>query len=178
MKTSYLGLGIPKFLTLYKVWLWVSVFVLICFRRKLLWWWLHKTLISKTAERHWGVMFYYNSHTLFYPRSQSYLVSCSWSPKQWWGVVQSCRVGLKSNQILVGYFHSFCATIDMACQDTIIDQRVYSWIGITKIISCPPQMMIKSYWWRQHLYKSLNMKKIKLMPTQRLDPSVLRAFVQ
>jgi hypothetical protein len=49
-KTSYLGLSVPKFLTLCDVRLWVSIFVSICFSRNLLWWWLNKELIYKYSS--------------------------------------------------------------------------------------------------------------------------------
>jgi hypothetical protein len=47
----------------------------------------------------------------FYPMSLGYLVSDSWSLKQWWVWVTYCGVGCKSNQILVGYSHKLCTTI-------------------------------------------------------------------
>jgi hypothetical protein len=42
MKTSHLGLSLPRSLTLHDVCLWVSVFVPICCRREPLRWWLSK----------------------------------------------------------------------------------------------------------------------------------------
>jgi hypothetical protein len=37
-------------LSLLNVWLWVSVFVSICCRRKHLWWWLSKALICEYSR--------------------------------------------------------------------------------------------------------------------------------
>lgn len=50
----------------------------------------------------------------FYPRSLSYLVSGSWSPKKFQICISSYGVGLKPNQVLIGYFQKLCSTIALA----------------------------------------------------------------
>ena len=65
-----------------------------------------------------------NSITWFSPRSLSYFVSSSWSSKQCWVWVPSCGMGLKSNQLLVGYFHKLC---HLACRTLL---RVCDWFDV------------------------------------------------
>lgn len=133
-KTSYLGLSVPKFLTLHTVWLWVSIFVPICSMRKPLWWWLSKALIHEEGRISLGVTLslnYFTSSVWFYPRTLCYLVCNSWSLKQCQIWAPSHGVDFKYNQILVGCFTSIvlhCPSIYYR-QNTIVDQRVCGYIG-------------------------------------------------
>lgn len=58
------------------------------------------------------------------PRSLAYLVSDCCSPKQHWAWAPFSRVGLNSNQILVGCAHKLCATIAPAD----LADRSFLWI--------------------------------------------------
>lgn len=55
--------------------------------------------------------FFLDASVLFSAKSQGYLVSACWLPKLCPLWVSSCGIDLKSNEILVGYSHTFCATI-------------------------------------------------------------------
>lgn len=71
------------------------------------------------AVYHWELFYCYlyflkASSIWFYPRSVGCLFCSSWSSKQCQVWVLSHRVGVKSNETLVGNFHKFCATIDLA----------------------------------------------------------------
>lgn len=75
----------------------LTVFVLICYRRKLLRWWLNKALISEYSRILSGVILpllclVKNSSIWSYGRSLGYLVSGSWSSKQCWVWAPSHRV--------------------------------------------------------------------------------------
>lgn len=55
-----------------------------------------------------------NRNIRFYPQSLAYLVSGSWPPRQCQEWVPSHGLGLKSNQILVGYSHKLCTITTIA----------------------------------------------------------------
>lgn len=55
--------------------------------------------------------FFLEASVLFSAKSQGYLVSACWLPKLCPLWVSSCGIDLKSNEILVGYSHTFCANI-------------------------------------------------------------------
>lgn len=83
--------------SLYNVWLWVSIFVPICSKRKLLWWGWNKALIYEYTRLslgvilslHWFclfsfVFFFHKTKTSIirvYPKFLDFLVSGSWQPK-------------------------------------------------------------------------------------------------
>lgn len=50
LNTPCLGLNASRSFTLHIVWLWISVFLPICCRRKLLWWWLSKALTNEYSR--------------------------------------------------------------------------------------------------------------------------------
>ena len=120
METSHLGLNIPRSLCLHIVWLWVSVLVSICCKRKFFWWQPSKALIYEYSRMPLEVIsslslfFLFSDQFWFYHRSLSYLVSGSRLCKKCWVWVPSCRVGLKSNKLLVGYYHSFMPPLLLA----------------------------------------------------------------
>lgn len=57
METSHLDLCIPRSLFLYNVWHWISIFVLICWGSKSLWWWLNKAQIIADSKLSLGALF-------------------------------------------------------------------------------------------------------------------------
>lgn len=98
--------------SLQMVWLWVSVFAHIYCGKKLLWWWLNKAWIYNCCRTFIAVSLANSSiRPTPPPRSLAYLVSDCCSPKQHWTWAPFSRVGLNSNQILVGCAHKLCATI-------------------------------------------------------------------
>lgn len=68
----------------------------------------------------------------FYPRTQGYLVTGSWSPKQYWLQARSYSVWLILNQILLVYYHKLCATSALAylVGRTLCTSRICDWLGI------------------------------------------------
>jgi hypothetical protein len=85
----HIRLSVPRSRSLHTVWRWVSVFVPICYRRKLLWWWLSRALIYEYSRMPLGVIFLHSfsrtvvfgfplgpwptySQVLGYPRSNGY----------------------------------------------------------------------------------------------------------
>jgi hypothetical protein len=83
IETSVLGLSVSRSLTLYIMSSYGSLFVLICYRKKLLWWRLSKVRTYKYRMSLWVILFllffFYNSSVSFYSRLLVYLVSDSWS---------------------------------------------------------------------------------------------------
>lgn len=88
-----------------------STWVTIYFRRKLLWW-RSKILIYEYGRTLLGIIILLCSINRriafdFSPRCMDYLVSGSWPPEQYQAWVLSLGLGLKSSQIVVGYFITF-----------------------------------------------------------------------
>lgn len=99
------------------IWMWTSMHVAICDRRKLLWWWWTKALIDKHSRVSLAVI---NITTFFLVLDEYYLVL------SWVSVVFSLRFlvtqaplgmgsiswsGPKSNQILIHYSHKFASPL-------------------------------------------------------------------
>ena len=87
--------------------LWISVFIPIYWRKKFLWWWLSKILVCGYSRMSLGVIWLlccFNKTVVFCfsLKYLAYLVSGSWSLKQYQAWVPSLWVGLKSNQLVVG----------------------------------------------------------------------------
>lgn len=119
-ETSHSELSVPKSHALCTVCLWLSAYVLLCCRRKLLWGWPSQALIYEHSRRPLRVillpnLFKKNSGIWFYLMSLSCLVLGSWSSKQCWVWVPSCGVGLNSSQMWVGYAHKLSATTIPEC---------------------------------------------------------------
>ena len=75
MSKFQLGLTIPRSHILQNVGLWVSIFVLICWKRKPLWWWQNKTLINECSRILSEVIYHYilKSHLGLYYFILTYL---------------------------------------------------------------------------------------------------------
>ena len=119
------------FLSLHNVWLWVSIFASVCGKRNRLWWWLSKVLICEYNRISTGVLLlliFLLSDIWLYPTflGYLYLVSGSWSCKQYQVWIPYCRVGLKSKEMLPGYF-KFCITTTLAYHE---GRSKVLWFGI------------------------------------------------
>lgn len=107
-------------LSLCNVWLWVSVFVPVCFRKKPLWWWLSKAPISEDSKISLGVILLFLFFFFFRPVVFGFTLGLwtistgSWSPKQCQVWLSSHGVSLKSKQTLVGYSLEVHAAIALA----------------------------------------------------------------
>lgn len=116
MKIFHFGWTASKSLTLY-TWS-MGLYIPICCGRKLLWWWLSKTLIYEYSRSLLGVNLLLCSFISivvfgFSPRSMAYLVLGSQPPEQSRAWVLSHGVDLVSNLIGIGYFNNFCANFGM-----------------------------------------------------------------
>ena len=73
------------------------------------------------------------SSICFFHRSLGYIVSGFWSLKGCSIRIPNHGVGLKTNQIFIGYSHDLCATQCTSVsyrQDTNVDQRICGWVGV------------------------------------------------
>lgn len=116
--------------TLHIIRLWVSVFVLIYCRRKLLWCYLRETLVYEKSRIRLAVILllhYFCSSSIWFPwRSLAYMASGSWPPKKCRAWVPHQAVVLKSNQKVVGCphkLHSAIALVHLACRSPSQTQR-------------------------------------------------------
>lgn len=111
MKTFHLGISVPRSLTVWTLFSWVSVFAPIYSRVNLFWWWLKKTLIYEYSRVLLGVILLlcsFSNIAVFgfslgpwpvWSQVLGHLMSHAWIPAH--------GVGLKSNKIVVGYSHNF-----------------------------------------------------------------------
>lgn len=89
-----------------------SLYLLPYAARKFPWWWLSKALIIEQNATRSQYIYVCISSIWFSARSLCYLVLGSWPHRQC-GCVLSCRVGLKSHQILACDFHQLGVAISL-----------------------------------------------------------------
>lgn len=111
---------------------------------------------KNTIKSHFIHLFKKNSRVCSFPVSLGYMVSSSWSPKQFRVCVSSREMSLKLNQTLANYCHKFSAIIarvsSIPCrQDRLyVDQRFCGWknVYISLWVACraPSHMKDPKTW--------------------------------
>lgn len=121
MATSCLGLSVLRSLTLYSVWLWLSVFVPICCRRKLLRGWLSVT--DHATRSHLLLRCFSRLIIGFYPQVLGLSSFRLWDSQAAWLWIPSPGVDIKSRVIVWFLLPTLCHHyVSVLCrQDTTVN---------------------------------------------------------